>query len=767
MLRPRVLTAVAPLLALGLVVGACSSDDDGGGGTASPATGRTRTTGSGAATGGAHGTPLQFLGHALQPFGDCDALLGWLHDEATDRVTAYGLPGVGGPVSFCGPTAAVPAIGATESRAGATDAAAPAPADAAGSSSNGIGSGGAPGVDFSGTNVQEAGVDEPDLVKTDGHLLVTAVEGVLHVVDVSGAEPTELGRLRLPYGWDHQVLLSGTRALVLAAANSGDVSPADERTVPGYGGGSIVTTLVDVDLSDPTHPRIDRSLAVDGAYLSARQVGTTARVVVSAAPTGLVFETPQTGGLRAERQALEHNQQVIADSTLDDWLPYAIVRDGDGDVESEGTLLDCDQLARPQSFSGFGTLTVLTVDLADGLSADGGFGLFADGQTVYASADHLVVASNPWTNRIGPWIGMLPVEDAVDAADIADDGAESDGADEVRTDLHMFDIGDPATTSYVGSGSVPGTLLGQFALSDFEGSLRVASTTQPVVTCCTTIEPVSVGAAGPATPVAAPAAASAAAPGAIARRRDVAPAPAVPESMVTVLQPRDGELVQVGQVGGLGKGQQIYAVRMIGDVGYVVTFQRTDPLYTLDLSDPTAPEVVGELEIPGYSAYLHPVGDGLLLGIGQDATDSGRVTGAQVSLFDVSDPANPTRLDQVSLGEGGSSSTVEYDHRAFLYWAPSGLAVLPVTQWPTSFDGDGKPSADGFFGAVGLRVDTAAKSLETVGEIDQQTATDQPWDGRSQILRSLVVGDHVLTLAPTGILQSELTTLQPQGSLDF
>jgi hypothetical protein len=454
---------------------------------------------------------------------------------------------------------------------------------------------------------------------------------------------------------------------------------------------------------------------------------------------------------------------VIADSTLDDWLPYAIVRDGAGDVASEGTLLDCDQLARPESFSGFGTLTVLTIDLADGLSADGGFGLFADGQTVYASADHLVVASNPWTNRLGPWIGMLPVEDTVDGA--ASDTTASDADDEpaeVRTDLHMFDIGDPATTSYVGSGSVPGTLLGQFALSDFGGSLRVASTTQPAVTCCTTIEPVAVGAAnaGVSTP------AAAAAPGSVARRRDVAPAPAVPESMVTVLQPRDGALVQVGQVGGLGQGQQIYAVRMIGDVGYVVTFQRTDPLYTLDLRDPTAPKVVGELEIPGYSAYLHPVGDGLLLGVGQDATDSGRVTGAQVSLFDVSDPAHPTRLDQVSLGDQGSSSTVEYDHRAFLYWAPSGLAVLPVTAWPTSFDGDGKPN-DGFFGAIGLRVDTAAKHLQTVGEVDQQAASDQPWDGRSQILRSLVVGDHVLTLAPTGVLQSDLTTLEPQASLDF
>jgi hypothetical protein len=279
------------------------------------------------------------------------------------------------------------------------------------------------------------------------------------------------------------------------------------------------------------------------------------------------------------------------------------------------------------------------------------------------------------------------------------------------------------------------------------------------------VEPVAVGAADVG--VAAPAVAVAPRQAEPSPPTDAPAVPDVPESLVTVLQPKDGELVEVGQVGGLGKGQQIYAVRMIGDVGYVVTFRRTDPLYTLDLSDPTSPKVVGELEIPGYSAYLHPVGDGLLLGVGQDAGDDGRVTGAQVSLFDVSDPAHPNRLDQVALGDGGSSSTVEYDHKAFLYWAPTGLTVLPVTQWPTTFDGDGEPSDDAFFGAVGLRVDTTAKRLDTVGRIDQQAATDQPWDGRSQILRSLVVADHVLTIAPTGLLQSDLTTLAPQASLDF
>ena len=118
-------------------------------------------------------------------------------------------------------------------------------------------------------------------------------------------------------------------------------------------------------------------------------------------------------------------------------------------------------------------------------------------------------------------------------------------------------------------------------------------------------------------------------------------------------------------------------MRFIGDVGYVVTFRQVDPLYTIDLADPTAPKVLGELELLGYSAYLHPIADDLLLGVGQDATPEGRTKGVQVSLFGVGDPAHPKLLAQHALG-AASSSQVEFDSHAFLYWAPRQLVVLPV-----------------------------------------------------------------------------------------
>src|SRR5690606_17502076 len=148
------------------------------------------------------------------------------------------------------------------------------------------------------------------------------------------------------------------------------------------------------------------------------------------------------------------------------------------------------------------------------------------------------------------------------------------------------------------------------------------------------------------------------------------------ESTVYVLRQRGETLVETGSVGGLGKGERIYAVRFVGSVGYVVTFRQTDPLYTVDLSDPTAPTVLGELKVAGYSAYLHPAGDGRLIGVGQEATEQGRIQGTQVSLFDVGDLARPSRIAQYHVRYGHSEA--EFDPHAFLYWPRTGLLVVPL-----------------------------------------------------------------------------------------
>jgi uncharacterized secreted protein with C-terminal beta-propeller domain len=266
---------------------------------------------------------------------------------------------------------------------------------------------------------------------------------------------------------------------------------------------------------------------------------------------------------------------------------------------------------------------------------------------------------------------------------------------------------------------VPGFVLNQYSLSEHDGALRVASTDEPQWF-----------------------------EGTIARES---------ESFVTVLDTSGAALSEVGRVGGLGKGERIYAVRFVGDKGYVVTFRQVDPLYTLDLSDKRDPKVLGELKILGYSAYLHPVSDDLLLGVGQDASEQGRRLGTQLSLFDVSDLRNPKRLAQASLG-ASSSTTAEFDPHAFLYWKPASLAVIPLQVY-SSVEGGAS-----FDGAVGFKV--GAASLAQAGRVAHPPTAGAGSDTPS-IARSLVIGDKLYTLSYAGLQANRLDTLAPLAFAAF
>jgi hypothetical protein len=148
--------------------------------------------------------------------------------------------------------------------------------------------------------------------------------------------------------------------------------------------------------------------------------------------------------------------------------------------------------------------------------------------------------------------------------------------------------------------------------------------------------------------------------------------PRTSSSAVYVL---DQSLKIVGSVEGLGKGEQIYSVRFIGPRGYVVTFRQIDPLFVLDLKDPSSPTVLGELKVPGFSTYLHPYDDATIIGLGR-----GENGAMKLSLFDVSTPSVVKELDSYSFGSRGSDSPALSDHKAFLFSLGKRLLVLPVTE---------------------------------------------------------------------------------------
>ena len=597
----------------------------------------------------------------LRPFDSCAAVGRYArrHSEA---------------VTFPGGVAGTPVGGDGAGPPGAT-----APG-AGGAESDGSGS--------TGTNVQEPGIDEPDILKASGSLVFAIARGELRAIDGAAADPAELGSLDLAglpgnaaHGWDHQLLLSGDRLLLITQTYGGDdgASPGG----PGIAApdiayfGSPRTVLTEIDVSDPAAMSVVRSLRVEGGFVDARMSGGTARLVISSYPD---YPFASEGVARKGVRRL---------------IPNLVIRDhATGDAERR-RLLPCRELRRPRSFSGLELLSVLTIDLTSGIDPTDVDSLMTQGNTVYGSAESLYVATERW----------LPPD------------ATEKQASAVTTEIHKFALGSPTETEHVASGAVPGFMLSQWALSEQDGYLRVASTSES--------------------------------PDFEIGER---------ESFVTVLDQEGRELEEVGSVGGLGRGERIYSVRFIGDVGYVVTFRQVDPLYTLDLSDPTAPRTIGELKVPGYSAYLHPVGDGLLLGVGQDATEQGRTRGTQVSLFDVTDLAAPSALDQVALGEG-TSSEVEYDHHAFLLDPATGLTVIPLED----YGGDGPP----FAGAIGFRV--GPLGIDEVARISHPDSGDAGGEmaQASPVRRSLISGGRLLTLSEAGLMASSPADLSEQGFLAF
>jgi uncharacterized secreted protein with C-terminal beta-propeller domain len=658
------------------------------------------------------------LAASLSAFDACDDYLSHVKAAALEQVTPWGLGGGRhGVMEFeeDGSAEMDDAAPADERAGGVQDGAAPtAPVE---------------GEDFSGTNVQEAGVDEPDRAKTDGERLYVITESHLRILDITGDDPVELGSLPVREAYDAQLLLDGDRLLMTSSVH-GAVPFAGERLSDSMPHHSGVTTITLIDVGDPTDPQVEERLTLDGATLSSRLVGGVARIVVRTEQgVDLPWVYPEGSGLRAERRALEANQELIRTSEAEDWIPYFVHETAEGST-TERSLLACDRIARPQEFAGLGVLSILTVDVAGGglLPGDEAIGVLAGGDTVYASTDRLYVATTRWVD----WESM-------------NDRARRQEAERTVTEVHGFAIDDPSTTTYLASGEVPGTLLSQWAMSEHEGRLRVASTIGDMWWGP------GWGSDGPS------------------------------ESVVTVLEQQGAELTVIGQVDGLGVTERIYAVRFMGDVGYVVTFRETDPLYTLDLADPTDPRVTGELKITGYSAYLHPMGDDLLLGVGQDADERGMTKGTQLSLFDVADPADPQRIDQVTLADG--SSDVEYDHRAFLHWPATGLTVVPYQRWSHD-ERTGKEDVDS--GALAFTV-SRNEGIERAGELSHlpqlrgETFGDDPedralledvdaaqqwvwdWGWQGAITRSMVRGDRLLTLSQAGVATHDLDTLEDTG----
>jgi hypothetical protein len=718
---------------------------------------------------------------ALRHMQSCEELTQSLRDDARVKMNAridaevrairegytnnyYG----GRGAFFGGPTLASVSVATAQAAPAATAGHAAAAADAA-----------APA--HSETETQVKGVDEADIVKADGtqlyvlhgqkFLIVDAWPAqrlaVAGGVDVEG-EPTEM------FVADGKAVIFSTvdgRSVYASAGISPrapysdaygtplDSGAADVALPSGvqYSGGNTyqqALTKVTVLTIDGGSANVARELYFEGSYLSSRRVGSKVRVVLEggahgpalqyspASPSfgvsanGVPMSPAQTDQIAAWEQLRSTNESAIAATSYLDWVPTAFTKDANG-VEAKP--MACGDFYVPQAGSTeFGVTQLQAFDLNVPAQAPRAVAIVGAAQTVYGNEHSMVLAGRAYRD---PWLmrqsyagnsladGTTPVSIPVETLNY--------------THLHLFDVGSqPLQPSYVSSGTVPGDVKDQFALDEKNGMVRVTTTEQR---------------SGP--------------PRSDGKGNEV--------SHVFVLRSGAEGLSLLGDAGEIAPGEQLYATRYVGDKAYVVTWHVTDPLFVIDLSNPAHPRVLGELKIPGFSEYMHPLDDTHLLTIGRETddtghqhTDGGYWYGLAIQVFDVTDPLNPA-LAHKYVYDGGDYATSEatQNHKAFTYFDDRKLLAFPYVRQ----SGWGARTNTGPSSTLEVFHVDVASGIRKVGSVDHSSLLTTLPNGNygycggyfdGSVRRGVFLENFVYSISYGGILANDVANLAtPVASL--
>lgn len=555
-------------------------------------------------------------------FASDDELQNFVRESQTLDIETPGLINGG---SRAGELTGPPVLNPDTGAAPADGVAAPAPAS---------------GNAHSDTNLQEAGVDEPDIIKTDGDYLYVATDHAVNIVSTAVTPAMELSASIAVAGEVTGMILTPDGKLaIFYSPNISLPLPLQPQLSPLFPDpfAQPKTGILIADVSDPTQPNTLRDTAFDGYYGGARRIDNTLYVYFNT-----WLDTPQPLG---PNPAPDSNNVEVR-------LPSSYTRNADGTYTDEGPAITSTQIYRPDTPRGLSMTLIVGLDLAAPNTAFISTAYVGNAALAYSSSQALYLIDVQWIGGIGvaePAVQTPgPIEtrgDTVSSPPPITDTAGSNGttraravADGPHSVIHKFTF-DATGVSLAASGHVSGSVLDQYAVSEHEGFLRIASS----------------------------------ASWASGQGADV-----------TVLEQQATELNVVGSVTGIGAGEQLYAARFVGNRGYVVTFLQTDPLFTIDLSDPRNPQQVGELVIPGFSNYLHVADADHLLGIGHNANEAGQRLGLQLSVFDVALIDQPKRVAKADIGSQFASSEATWNPKAFTYWENERLIAFPVQYYTDS-----------------------------------------------------------------------------------
>ena len=538
-------------------------------------------------------------------------------------------------------------------------------------------------ADISETNTQVEGVDEADIVETDGQFVYTFRDGKLVIADLSDLQnPLLVSSTDFDWRFD-EMFLQG-----------------DRLTLIGRGDAWNNARVVVLELGDRTQPAIVEHTELDGYITAARAIGDRVHLVVNSAVRlpdleRVLFDSgseadpsdPQVG----RNETLQEYLDRVRDELIETALPSYRSLDSSGELLATELLSGGTELYKP--IAGSGQITSLvTLDAGDNQP-----GLLAPA-TSFVSDHHLKVYVSSESAYVFAYDSLAK-----------------------ETTAHKLTLAEDGSAPLVAAGKFRGELLNQFSADEHDGRLRVAVTETL---------------------------------GGTTRRP-------VLRNHLFVLEQQGNELAVVGEVTNLAPGERITSARFLGERAFFATVRvNIDPLFAIDLSDPTNPTVQGELKIPGFSGYLHAVGENYLIGVGRDA---GRWRGfgdLQVTLFDVSDMRSPRIADQLTLnGFRSARSEALQDHHAISFFAESGVLTLPVSwseQVKKDMDGDGVLEWLGSVRksailTVGVDADPAGDvSLTHTGAIEH--------DGQAR--RSLRIDDALVTISSNHIKLNRLEDVE-------
>lgn len=607
--------------------------------------------------------------------------------------------------------------------------------------------------DFSTTNVQVEGVDEADRVKTDGNYIYTLSGNILNIVSSYPAEQAEVvSTIELEYANeffinDGKLVVFGSKQYEIEAENpqepeiTGKMVASDMIYYPRHTTKSYIQIY---DISDRENPELSDEVIYDGYYVDSRMIGEQVYAIYNFYPQNdIIIPLLEVNGAEiSTRPNIYYFDDINYKSpsitkivslnvdTLDvDSQDYMLDSSSNIFVSQENIYLSYQQYFRPER----NYLDIVKDIVPNPIAQE-----IEDVEELEDTPDY--EKNLEITAILSRWSDDLTDEEEKEfeeaLATQMEEYEKQIAKESEKTVVHKINI-DDGDISYVDNGLVPGHVLNQFSMDEYDGFFRIATTT-----------------------------------GRVSRSGQ-----SVSANHIYVL---DENMDTISSVEDLAPGERIYSARFMGERAYLVTFKKVDPLFVIDLSNPYDPVVLGKLKIPGYSDYLHPYDENHLIGIGKDTVEAEEgdfawYQGIKMALFDVSDPENPIEKDVVIIGDRGSDSDVLRDHKAFLFSKERNLLVLPVLiaeidEEKYSEVRDNQYGDFVYQGAQVYHIDdqgfTLRGSITHIGD-DSLEKSGYYYRSDNMVTRSLYVQDTLYTISSGKIKANDLDTLEEIKSVDL